>query len=70
MSENESITPIERNVPQRFGAFTPPTLELEAQGAEAHFSLATFWHVVIKRLPTIITATIIVAVLTALYFRR
>jgi len=65
--DNESLSPIERHLPQRISSFTPPTLELEAQGSESHFTLASFWHVVVKRLPTIITATLVVSVLTGIY---
>ncbi|MDR3678115.1 MAG: polysaccharide biosynthesis tyrosine autokinase [Acidobacteriota bacterium] len=46
----------------------PTTLELEAaQGNDAHFTFATFWHIVVKRAATIITATVVVSVLTAIY---
>ena len=67
MPDNDSLSPIERQLPQRINSFTPTTLELEAQGSEPHFSFATFWHVVLKRLTTIITATVVVAVLTGIY---
>jgi capsular exopolysaccharide synthesis family protein len=46
----------------------PTTLELEAaQGNDAHFTFATFWHILVKRVATIITATVVVSVLTAIY---
>ena len=45
----------------------PTTLELEAQGAEAHFTLNTFWHVVVKRAGMIAAVTLIVSVLTSIY---
>ncbi|HMD87476.1 MAG TPA: polysaccharide biosynthesis tyrosine autokinase [Terriglobia bacterium] len=67
MPDNDSLSPIERQLPQRISSFTPTTLELEAQGSEPHFTLASFWHIVVKRLPTIITATLVVLVLTAIY---
>jgi uncharacterized protein involved in exopolysaccharide biosynthesis len=45
----------------------PTTLELEAQGAEVHFTLNTFWHVVVKRAGMIAAVTLIVSVLTSIY---
>src|ERR1035437_1852610 len=48
----------------------PPTVDLEAQSGESHFSLATFWPVLLKRMWTIATATIIVIILTAAYTYR
>ena len=48
----------------------PTTLELEAQGAEIHFTLSTFWHVVVKRAWMIAAVTLIVSVLTAIYTYR
>jgi len=65
--DNDSLSPIERQLPQRLTGFTPTMLELEAQGSESHFTLATFWHIIVKRLPTIITATLVVVVLTGIY---
>jgi hypothetical protein len=53
--DNDSLSPIERQLPQRLNSFTPPTLDLEAQGSEPHFSFATFWQVVMKRITTIVT---------------
>ncbi|MFZ0962711.1 MAG: polysaccharide biosynthesis tyrosine autokinase [Terriglobia bacterium] len=67
MSDNDSLSPIERNLPQRITDFAPTTLDLEAQGGEPHFNLASFWHIVIKRLGTIITGTVVVLVLTGVY---
>ena len=67
MPDNDSLSPIERPLPQRISSFTPTTLELEAQGSEAHFTFASFWHIVMKRLATIITATVVVTVLTGIY---
>ena len=60
MPDNDSLSPIERQLPQRINSFTPTTLDLEAQGSEPHFSFATFWQVVMKRLTTIVTATVVV----------
>jgi capsular exopolysaccharide synthesis family protein len=68
--DNDSLSPIERHVPQRVSSFNLTTLELEAQGSETHFSFASFWHVVMKRLTTIIVATVVVAVLTGIYTFR
>ncbi len=65
--DNDSLSPIERQLPHRINTFTPTTLDLEAQGSEPHFSFATFWQVVLKRITTIVTATVIVAVLTGIY---
>ncbi len=65
--DKDSLLPIERPLPQRISSLTPMTLELEAQGSEAHFTFASFWHIVMKRLATIITATVIVTVLTGIY---
>jgi capsular exopolysaccharide synthesis family protein len=48
----------------------PTTVELEAQGTEAHFTLSTFWHILMKRAWTIATVTLIVVVLTAVYTYR
>lgn len=48
----------------------PTTLELEAQGAEVHFTLSTFWHVVVKRAWMIAAVTLIVSVLTSIYTYR
>ena len=70
MPDNDSLSPIERHLPQRITGFTPTTLDLEAQGSEAHFSFASFWHIVVKRLATIITATIVVLVVTGIYSFR
>jgi len=67
VSENDSLSPIERSLPQRIGNFAPTTLDLEAQGSEPHFSFATFWQVVLKRITTIVTATVVVATLTGIY---
>jgi len=65
--DNESLSPIERHLPQRISSFTPTMLELEAHGSDSHFNFASFWHIVMKRLATIITATLVVAVLTGIY---
>jgi len=65
--DNDSLSPIQRPLPQPINGFTPTTLDLEAQGSEPHFSFATFWQVVLKRITTIITATLVVAVLTGIY---
>lgn len=65
--DNESLSPIERQLPQRINSFTPTTLDLEAQGSDVHFSFASFWHIIVKRIPTILTATVIVSVLTGIY---
>ncbi len=70
MADNESLTPIERAYPQRVGGLMPTTLEWEAQGAEAHFTLSTFWHVVVKRAWMIAAVTLIVSVLTSIYTYR
>lgn len=67
MPDNDSLSPIERQMPQRISSFTPTTLELEARGSESHFNFASFWHIVVKRLATIITATIAVTVVTGIY---
>lgn len=67
MPDNESISPVERPLPQRISSFTPTTLELEAQGGESHFTFIAFWRIVLKRLATIITATVVVTVLTGIY---
>ena len=70
MADNESLSPIERNFPQRVSSLMPTTVELEAHGTEAHFALSTFWHIVMKRAWTIAIATLIVTVLTAAYTYR
>lgn len=66
MSDNDSLTPIERELPQRISSITT-TLDVDTQAGEAHFTLATFWRVVVKRMATIIAATLLVGVLTAIY---
>jgi capsular exopolysaccharide synthesis family protein len=48
----------------------PTTVELEAQGTEAHFTLSTFWHIMMKRAWTITIAILIVVALTAVYTYR
>ncbi len=70
MPDNDSITPIGNHLPQKISNFNPTMLELEAQGGESHFSFASFWHIVMKRLTTIIVATVVVAVLTGIYTFR
>jgi succinoglycan biosynthesis transport protein ExoP len=68
--DNESLSPIERQLPQRVNGFAPTTLELEAQGSEPQFTFASFWRIVVKRFLTIISATIAVTVLTGIYTYR
>ncbi len=70
MADDESLSPIERNYPQRVSSLMPTTVDLEAQGTEAHFTLNTFWRIVMKRAWTIATATLIVVALTAVYTYR
>ena len=67
MPDNESLSPIERGYPQRMNTIMSPTVDLEVHGGESHFSLATFWHVLLKRMWTIATATMTVIILTAMY---
>ena len=67
MPENDSLSPIERHFPQRISSFAPPTLELETHGNDPHFSLATFWRLIMKRLSTIIMATLAVTVVTGIF---
>jgi capsular exopolysaccharide synthesis family protein len=43
---------------------------LEAQGTEAHFTLSTFWHIMMKRAWTIATVALIVVALTTVYTYR
>jgi uncharacterized protein involved in exopolysaccharide biosynthesis len=68
--DNDSLSPLERHLPQRVSSFNPTLLELDAQGSDSHFSFASFWHIVMKRLNTIVVATVVVAVLTAIYTFR
>ncbi len=70
MPDNDSLTPLERNLPQRINSYNPALLELEAQPGESHFSFASFWHIVMKRMTTIIIATVVVAVLAGIYTMR
>ncbi len=70
MPENDSLSPIERHLPQRINSFNPAMLELEPQNGDAHFSFTSFWHIVLKRMTTIIGATVAVAVLTGIYTFR
>ena len=67
MPDNDPLSPIERPLQQRITSFAPTTLDLEAQASEPHFSFATFWQVVLKRITTIVTATVVVAALTGIY---
>lgn len=50
--------------------YNPTLYELEPQRGETHFTFASFWHIVMKRLTTIIAATVVVAVLTGIYTLR
>jgi capsular exopolysaccharide synthesis family protein len=43
------------------------TVDLEAHEGESYFTLTTFWHLVLKRMWTIATATAIVIALTGFY---
>ncbi|MBZ5670088.1 MAG: polysaccharide biosynthesis tyrosine autokinase [Acidobacteriia bacterium] len=70
MAGNESLSPIEPNIPQPISSLMPTTVELEAQGTEGLFTLSTFWHIIVKRGWTITTATLIVVALTAVYTYR
>ncbi len=67
MPEDESLVPLERPLPQRINGLTPATLELERQGSEPHITFASFWDILIKRLGTILAATVVVAVLAGIY---
>ncbi len=67
MSDESSISPIDRPLPQRINGLTPATLEIEAQGGEPHITFASFWDILVKRMGTIIAATVVVAVLAAIY---
>ena len=55
------------HLPQRISSISPTILELDAQGSESHFTFAAFWHIVVKRIATIVTATLLVSVLTGIY---
>ena len=70
MPDNDSLSPLERHLPQRVSSFNPTMLELDTQGSDSHFSFASFWHIAMKRLTTIMVATVVVAVLTAIYTFR
>lgn len=70
MPDNDSLSPIDHHLPQRLNSFLPTTLELEARGGDSQFNLASFWQILLKRKSTIITTTIIVAVLTGIYTFR
>jgi succinoglycan biosynthesis transport protein ExoP len=70
VADNESLSPFERNYPQRVSSLLPTTVELEAQGTEAHFTLSTFWHIMMKRAWTIATVALIVVALTTVYSYR
>jgi capsular exopolysaccharide synthesis family protein len=65
--DNESLSSLEHQLPQRISSIAPATLELEALAGESHFTLATFWRLIQKRLFTILIATLIVSVLTGIY---
>jgi succinoglycan biosynthesis transport protein ExoP len=68
--DNDSLSPLERHLPQRVSSFNPTMLELDTQGSDSQFSFSSFWHIVMKRLNTIMIATLVVAVLTAIYTFR
>lgn len=70
MPDNDSLSPIERSLPQRVNSFLPATLELDTRGGDSQFNLASFGQIFLKRLPTIITATVVVSVLTGIYTFR
>jgi capsular exopolysaccharide synthesis family protein len=65
--ENDSLSPLERQFPQRINTFAPATLDLEAHAGDSHFTFASFWQIVMKRLTTIVIATVVVGVLTGIY---
>jgi capsular exopolysaccharide synthesis family protein len=65
--DNDSLSPIERPLPQRINGLMPTNLELEAQGSETHLTFASFWDILVKRLGTILTATLVVTVLAGIY---
>ena len=67
MPDDDALTPLERPLPQRVNGLTPTTLELDAHAGEARITFASFWDILVKRLPTILTATFVVAVLAAIY---
>jgi len=69
VAENESLTPLEHRCPQRPGPLAA-TLELEPSGPEVHFTLGTFWHVIVKRAWLIAGITFIALVLTSIYTYR
>ena len=66
MNDNDSITPFERTTPQRLTNLMSPTIDLDAQGVEAHYTLRQVWHVILKRRWTVVTATFIVTVAAAI----
>ena len=67
MPDKDSLMPIERPSAQRLSNLTPMTLDLETPGSETHFTFAAFWHIVVKRVTTIVAAAVIVTVLTGIY---
>ncbi len=61
------LSPIERPLPQRINGLAPATLEMERERGEPHITFATFWDILVKRLGTILTATVVVAILAGIY---
>ncbi len=70
MPDNDSLSPIERQLPQRIPSLTPATLDLEAQGGDTHFTFDAFWHIIVKRHVTIVVATVLVLILAGIYTFR
>jgi polysaccharide biosynthesis transport protein len=65
--DNESLSPLERNFPHRINTLTTPTVDLEAQGGEAYFTLATCLNILRKRVWTIVITTLIVIASAVIY---
>jgi len=64
---NESLSRVDRNLPYRTDGYNIPTLELAATSSDVHFSLLTFWAVVMRRMSTILAVTFIATALAAIY---
>lgn len=66
MPDNDSLSPIETHLPQKMRGFPPKTLDMETPG-DSHLTLASFWHIILKRLVTIIGIAVLVLLGTAFY---
>ena len=70
MSENEQLSRIERSDAARLNTMLPSMIDLGAPEADAHYTLHTFWNVILKHRWTVISATIILTVVALIVSLR